>query len=242
MSNAQYHSHLHYVQIWHSAPKAPPIFPHPESDRSGIWELLGRECRVTSLTFPLLYCLLCLGSGSLALHNVYSCCHGGPALSRFHSLYREHTAHLQRSARLCRANGNWIRTAQNTTCNHKSHNAFLCNKKQTQNPLCALVDVLEGEILVTSVLWGWTASLSLQLAGEIVTWAPVCCNPNLHVAQMSPATWHWLAWHHYCGITMIFHFVFCYATELHDAFKTRETVKVHISKLLRWLGTTWLWE
>ena len=78
MSNAQYHSHLYYVQIWHSAPKAPPIFPHPESDRSGIWELLGRECRVTSLTFPLLYCLLCLGSGSLALHNVYSCCHGGP--------------------------------------------------------------------------------------------------------------------------------------------------------------------
>ena len=46
------------------------------------------------------------------------------------------------------------------TCNHKSHNAFLCNKKQTQNPLCALVDVLEGEILVTSVLWGSTASLS----------------------------------------------------------------------------------
>ena len=77
MPNAQYHSHLHYVRIWHSAPKAPPIFPHPESDRSGIWELLGPECRVTSLTFPLLYCLLCLGSGSLALHNVYSCCHGG---------------------------------------------------------------------------------------------------------------------------------------------------------------------
>ena len=95
------------------APKAPPIFPHPESDRSGIWELLGPECRVTSLTFPLLYCLLCLGSGSLALHNVYSCCHGGPALLRFHSfeLYREHAAHLQRSARLCRADGNWIRTA-----------------------------------------------------------------------------------------------------------------------------------
>ena len=108
MSNAQYHSHLYYVQIWHSAPKAPPIFPHPESDRSGIWELLGRECRVTSLTFPLLYCLLCLGSGSLALHNVYSCCHGGPALLRFHSfkLYREHAAHLQRSARLCSADGN----------------------------------------------------------------------------------------------------------------------------------------
>ena len=74
------------------------------------------------------------------------------------------------------------------TCNHKSHNAFLCNKKQTQNPLCALVDVLEGEILVTSVLWGWTASLSLRPVGEIVTWAPVCCNLNLHVAQMSPAT------------------------------------------------------
>ena len=74
------------------------------------------------------------------------------------------------------------------TCNHKSHNAFLCNKKQRQNPLCALVDVLEGEILVTSVLWGWTASLSLRPVGEIVTWAPVCCNLNLHVAQMSPAT------------------------------------------------------
>ena len=46
------------------------------------------------------------------------------------------------------------------TCNHKSHKGFLCNKRQTQNLLCTQVDVLEGEILVTSVLWGWTASLS----------------------------------------------------------------------------------
>ena len=59
------------------------------------------------------------------------------------------------------------------TCNHKSHKGFLCNKRQTRNPLCTQVDVLEGEILVTSVLWGWTASLSLRPVGEIVTWAPV---------------------------------------------------------------------
>ena len=46
------------------------------------------------------------------------------------------------------------------TCNHKSHKGFLCNKRQTRNVPCTQVDVLEGEILVTSVLWGWTASLS----------------------------------------------------------------------------------
>ena len=60
--------------------------------------------------------------------------------------------------------------------------------------------------------YGAGRHLSLRPVGEIVTWAPVCCNLNLHVAQMSPATWHWLAWHHYCGITMIFHFghLLCY--------------------------------
>ena len=85
------------------------------------------------------------------------------------------------------------------TCNHKSHNAFLGNKKQTQNPLCALVDVLEGEILVTSVLWGWTASLSLRPVGEIVTWAPVLqsqppCSTNVAsyvtLVGLTPLLWY----------------------------------------------------
>ena len=74
------------------------------------------------------------------------------------------------------------------TCNHKSHKGFLCNKRQTQNLLSVPRLMFWKGKFWSHLCYGAGRHPSLQLAGEIVTWAPVCCNLNLHVAQMSPAT------------------------------------------------------
>ena len=120
----------------------------------------------------------------MALHNVYSCCHGGPwdTLPFLQTLLRACNLSATRHHPLHLAPEQY-----RVYSNHKSHNVFLCNKSETHKSFVLLLYI---------VLKYWCCSKEGNF-GHIWVWAerhltPFRCQRNLdgnHRPSIIQAPW-----------------------------------------------------